>query len=104
MEGFVALFAAAIRLAVAGEQIVRPDPLAAVRGARRRLRRFSGGIGGAIPILRRIEDSPNISVVVQGHSDQKIFPIAAQWQAIGHVRGGASAAGQIAEKHGSLDG
>ena len=101
---FVALFAAAIRLAVAGEQIVRPDLFVVVRGALRRLRRFSGGIGGAIPIFRWIGDSPNISVIVKRHSNQKILPVVAQRQTIHNMRGSATAPRQITEKHGSFDG
>lgn len=88
--------------AVAGGQVVGPDILIG-----RRLPFGAGGgcagIGAAVPILGRICDSPDISLVVQRYSDQKVFGVLAQWQTIRNVAGCASAAGQIAQQHGGLD-
>jgi hypothetical protein len=77
------LFSTGMSLALAGEQVVGPRTLTlafarggcAVSGS-------SGRIGSAIPIRRRIGNSPHIPVVVKRHSDKKEFPVIAQRQAI----------------------
>ena len=91
-----------ISFAVAGEQVVGPDILTV-----RRLPFGTGGacagIGAAVPVLGRIGDSPDISLVVQRYSDEEVLGVLAQWQTIRNVAGCASAAGQIAQQHRSFD-
>ena len=91
-----------MRFAVTGKYVVGPDTLAI-----RRVR--SGGRSGwrsgdAVPIFRRIGDSPHVCLVVERDSDQKVFPVLAQWQTIGNAARCGSAARQITQQYGSLDG
>ena len=62
-----------------------------------------GRLGGAIPILGRIGNSPHVPVVVERHSDKKVFPVIAQRQASRHASGNASAARQIIQQHWSFE-
>jgi len=88
--------------AVTGEQVVGPDILT-VRRLPFGASGGGAGIGAAVPILGRIDDSPDIPLVVQRYSDQKVFAVVAQRQTIRDVAGCASAAGQIAQQHWSFD-
>src|SRR5580693_1257929 len=89
--------------ALAGKQVIWPRALAVGRGLG-----FAGGgwvgSGSAIPICRRIGDSPNISRVVERHSDKKVFAVIAQRQTVGDAGRSASTARQIIQQHGSSDG
>ena len=96
------LLSSGMSLALTGEQVVVPDILT--------LRRVpfgasgcSAGIGDAVPIFRRICDSPNISLVVQRYSDQEVFCVRTQRQTIRDAAGCASAAWQVAQQHWGFD-
>ncbi len=98
------LSSSGIRLAVTGEQIVRPNVLILAPGhsVLRHTRRSSRGSRSAIPILWRIGDSPHIPVVIECHPDEKLLPIIPQRQATGHTARRAPTPGQITQQHGSF--
>jgi hypothetical protein len=96
------LLSSRMSFAASGEQVVGPDILT--------VRRFPfgagggcAGVGAAVPILGRIDNSPDISLVVKRYSDQKVFGVLAQRQTIRDVAGCTPAAGQIAQQHGGFD-
>jgi|HubBroStandDraft_2_1064218.scaffolds.fasta_scaffold00638_4 hypothetical protein len=97
------LFSAGMGFPVAGKQVVGPGTLPVGRGVG-----FAGGSGvgsgRAIPIRGWFGDSPNISGVVERHSDKKVFAVTAQRQAIGYAGRSASPTRQITQQHGSSDG
>jgi hypothetical protein len=89
-------------LARSREQAIGPNALI-LRRLPFRARGCSAGIGDAVPVQRRFDDSPYISLVVQRHSDQERCRVLPQWQTIRNPAGSASAARQIAQEHGSFD-
>src|SRR5580704_3357908 len=78
------LFSAGMGFAMAGEEVVGPGILAVGRGLG-----FAcgggGGRGDAIPICRRVGNSPYISGVVKRHSDKKLSAVCAERKAIGYA-------------------
>jgi len=104
------LFPAHRRFRAFREQIVRPDlllrrhPGVACRRICASAHTLRGGIfrigmvvRSRAPILRRIRDSPHISVRIQRNPDQKIPPVAAQRKAVRHPPGYAAPARQIVD-------
>ena len=89
--------------AVAGKYVVRPHPFALARGPNAGVRDRSC-VRSAIPIVRRIDNSPNISRIVKRDSDQEIFTVVAQRQATRHATRSTCATRQIAEQHRSFQG
>lgn len=61
-------------------------------------------LGGRDPVVRRIRDSPEISVGVERGPDEKVRALAAQGQTVGHAARDAAAGGQITEEYGGPDG
>lgn len=100
---FRLLFQSGMRLAVSGKQVVGPRFLALDGG----FVSVAGGVGGrirsAIPILWRIRNSPYIPVIVEGDSDQKVFPVISERKTIRHAGRSASASGQITQQHRSFE-
>jgi len=101
------LLASRMGLSPGRKNVVRPHLL--VRFRQRSISRRSGRLSlpasigrcriilrGVAPILRRIGDSPHISVRIERRTNQKILPVVAQGQAIRHSRGHAASARQIA--------
>lgn len=98
------LFAAGMGFAMLGEPVVGPGPMAAASRLNRCRGRGGGGVRAAIPVLRRIGDSPHISMIVEGHANEEVFTIASEGQAGGDARGATSTPGQIGELHRSFQG
>src|SRR6202522_3898730 len=90
-----------MRFALLGEQVVGPGALALAHGICCS-GGGNGGIGGAIPILGRIGNSPHIAVVVERHTDKKIFSVGAERQAGCHAGRNASAVWQIVQQYRSF--
>jgi hypothetical protein len=94
------LFSAGTSFAVRGENVVGPYVAAsacAIAGA-------DGSTAGAIPVLRRVGDSPNVSGVVERHAYEKLFSIVTQRQATCHASGSACAAGKVAQQNWGFEG
>lgn len=86
--------------ALSGENVVGPDA-PTFAGA---IAVAGGRAGIAIPVLRRVGDSPNVSGIVQRHADEKLFSIVTQRQATGHASGSARATGKVAQQDRSFEG
>ena len=78
---------------MSGENVVGPD-VAASAGAIAGAGGSAAGI--AIPVLRRVGDSPNVPWVVERHADEKLLSIVTQRQATGHAGRSACATGKVA--------
>ena len=86
-------------LAVSREEIVWPNIFA--RGGRFDPGAHGGRSGrrGAIPILGRIGDSPDIPGIVKGDANQKMLPVLAERQTIRYAARAATSSGQIAQQY-----
>jgi len=89
-------------LAVGGEQVVGPRILAFARSLVWAARRC-GSLGGAVPILGRIGNSPDVAVVIERGTYKKVLTVVTERQASGNAGRSASAAGQISQEHWSFE-
>ena len=101
MSRLAGLFSPGMSFALSGENVVGPDVSAFARAI--------AGAGGsaagiAIPVLRRVGDSPNVSGIVERHADEELFSIVTQRQATGHASGSARATGKVAQQDWSFEG
>jgi len=95
------LFSPGMSFALSGENVVGPDVSAfarAIAGA------DGSAAGIAIPVLRRVGDSPNVSGIVERHADEKLLSIVTERQATGHAGRSACATGKVAQQNGSFEG
>lgn len=85
-------------------QIVRPGFLAHSqrRSAARRTRGHSAGRAN-IPVLRRIHNSPDISVGIKRAPDQKKLAVAPQGQTVHYFSGDTAAAGKTVQDNRGLE-
>ena len=98
------LFSAGVGFTLFRKAVVRPGIPVFRCGLARFRRRGGSSSNDAIPVLRGIGNSPDISSVVQGDSDQKIAAVTAQRHATRNAAGSCCATRQVTQQDWRLQG